>query len=225
MERYSPSVLLVQESYPPSEHLPNVDNVWSNSIWAPAVKSEKKLNWGSGVFLSGSSPTQLTIPDFDGWVVGAEVSNWPQSPTNSSVTRFFSVHAPSGFGSYQTAVNRILDFLLEYRNACDLVIGGDFNLTVSKRHKDEKKTTSNADLKIQARLRDEFGLINCWQYANPDRPLSQTLRWVSDKDVPYHCDGIFVPKEWAESLESCQVISGESWDGLSDHNPVVASFS
>jgi endonuclease/exonuclease/phosphatase family metal-dependent hydrolase len=68
-------------------------------------------------------------------------------------------------------------------------------------------------------------LINCWQHANPDMPLSQTLRWVSKKDVAYHCDGIFVLKEWTDHIVSCEVISGELWDGLSDHNPVMAEIA
>ena len=117
-----------------------------------------------------------------------------------------------------------MDCLLPFGDDAEIVIGGDFNLTVSERHEDEDKTTSNTDRKIQARLRNEFGLINCWQHANPNTPLPQTLRWVSKKDVPYHCDGIFVPKEWENSLTSCEVISGNMWDRLSDHNPVLADF-
>ena len=224
MDRYFPSVLLVQESYPPTEHLPEDDKVESNAIWAPAVNSNKSMKWGSGIYLPDCSPTQLEIAEFNGWVVGAEVENWPHSPSKSEVRRFFSVHAPSGFASYQKAVNAILDLLLEYRDGCEMVIGGDFNLSVSERHVDEEKTTSNADRKIQDRLNDEFGLINCWQHANPDTPLPQTLRWVKKPEIPYHCDGIFVPKEWADSLKSSDVISGELWDGLSDHNPVLAEF-
>ena len=127
-------------------------------------------------------------------------------------------------GSYQKVVNEMLDGLLAFRKDAEIVIGGDFNLTVSQRHTSEERTTSNADRKIQTRLRDEFGLINCWQHANPDVPLSQTLRWGSKKDVPYHCDGIFVPQAWTASLSNCEIISGESWDRLSDHNPVIADF-
>jgi exonuclease III len=224
IDRYSPSVLLVQESYPPSEHLPEDDKVESNAVWASAVNSNKSMKWGSGIYLPDCPPTPIEIPDFHGWVVGAEVENWPHSPAKSKKTRFFSIHAPGHKGSYQKAVNAILDLLLEYRDGCELVIGGDFNLSVSERQEDEEKTTSNADRKIQNRLRDEFGLVNCWQTANPDQPLPQTLRWVSKPEVPYHCDGIFVPKEWVAALKSSEVISGELWDGLSDHNPVMVEF-
>ena len=71
----------------------------------------------------------------------------------------------------------------------------------------------------------EFGLLNCWQTANPDQPLCQTLRWTGDRAIPYHCDGIFVPRSWKDRLKSCEVIAGDEWNRLSDHNPVVACFS
>jgi hypothetical protein len=59
INRYSPSVLLVQESYPPSEHLPEDDKVGSNAVWAPAVNSNKSMKWGSGIYLPDCSPTPI----------------------------------------------------------------------------------------------------------------------------------------------------------------------
>lgn len=78
---------------------------------------------------------------------------------------------------------------------------------------------------IHARLREEFGLINCWREANPGRPPAQTLRWSGNRTISYHCDGIFVPVQWRARLRSCAVLSGAEWDSLSDHNPVIATFS
>jgi hypothetical protein len=68
-------------------------------------------------------------------------------------------------------------------------------------------------------------MANCWQAANLDPPLHQTLRWTNDRTIPYHCDGIFVPMAWKDRLESCMVLSGDDWDRLSDHNPVLATFA
>lgn len=68
-------------------------------------------------------------------------------------------------------------------------------------------------------------LLNCWQEANPNQPLHQTLRWTGDRTIPYHCDGIFVPKAWKNRLQSCVVLTGEDWNRLSDHNPVAACFT
>ena len=114
--------------------------------------------------------------------------------------------------------------MLEFKNGADVVIGGDFNLVVSQRHQSEERETPGGARKIQARLRDEFGLLNCWQTANPNRPLPQTLRWSNQPDIPYHCDGIFVPVNWGDRLRSCEVISGKLWNSLSDHNPVFAEI-
>jgi exonuclease III len=227
IERYSPSVLLVQESFPPKEHLPAKphEETEACSVWAPAFNANGNRKWGSGAYIPNCSANPIRLPKFNGWVVGAEVEGWKDSPAKSKKTRFFSLHAPGHMGSYQKVVNEILNCLLAFREDAEIVIGGDFNLTVSERHSDEERTTSNADRKIQTRLKDEFGLINCWQHANPDTPLSQTLRWGSKKEVTYHCDGIFVPRTWASSLKSCEVVSGDLWDGLSDHNPVIAEFT
>ena len=75
-----------------------------------------------------------------------------------------------------------------------------------------------------ARFQREFGLMNCWQMAHPNQDLVQTLRWSNDKTKPFHCDGIFASAHWYRFLDGAEVISGEDWDRLSDHNPVVASF-
>jgi endonuclease/exonuclease/phosphatase family metal-dependent hydrolase len=111
-----------------------------------------------------------------------------------------------------------------YSGNGDTVIGGDFNIGVSERHRSEDRTTSEADRAIQSRIRDQFSLANCWQEANPDRPLAQTLRWSNSPEIPYHCDGLFVPRSWLPRLRACEVVSSPEWDVLSDHNPVVARF-
>lgn len=111
-----------------------------------------------------------------------------------------------------------------HRNGCELVIGGDFNLTVSERHQSEDRVTSSADRKIQQRLRDELNLVNCWQTTNADMPLAQTLRWDRDPKPAFNCDGIFVSPSLADRLESCTALAGDEWSTISDHNPIVAKF-
>jgi len=46
---------------------------------------------------------------------------------------------------------------------------------------------------------------------------------AQERQAPFHC-GIFVPASWSSRLKSCEVLSGPEWDGMSDHNPVVADF-
>jgi hypothetical protein len=161
------------------------------------------------------------VPGFRGWVVGAEVTGAAWQPDPDEPLSVFSVHAPSGRGSYAKVVNALLDKIRRLAKGRELVLGGDFNLTVGIGCQ-TGRPVRKASLAIQARLADEFGLVNCWQVMNPGRPLPQTLRWTSNPTVPYHCDGIFVPKAWASRLIACDVLAGGDWDRLSDHNPVIA---
>lgn len=138
--------------------------------------------------------------------------------------RLFSLHAPTGHGDYHKVVGKLLDMLWACRAGCEIVTGGDFNHDVSQRHPSEILTTEKPILAIQERLCGEFGLINFWQTMHPNMPLAQTLRWDKDREPAFHCDGIFVPASWVSRLVSCEVLSGEKWVRLSDHNPVVAEI-
>ncbi len=222
IEEYSVDLLLVQESYSHEEHLPPLlyPNAADQSVWE-AVGGNR---WGSGVFSQDGRLHRVRVPDFAGWVVGAEIRGaaWQKSLGESIYV--FSVHAPSRGQSYAKEVQRLLDELGRIAGRGQLVLGGDFNLSVS-RSTHSGRPVSKADLAIQARLADEFDLINCWQAANPDQPLPQTLRWTRDPTIPYHCDGLFVPKAWQSRLRTCTIVSGEQWNALSDHNPVVATFA
>ena len=214
-------LLLLQESYPHDAHLPPLlyPDIQGHSVWDMVQPN----SWGSGIFSKTGSLSQIPIPGFNGWVVGAELTgaSWQ---TRHERLMVFCVHAPDGLGSYAGQVNRILDEISLIGRGCDIIVGGDFNLTVSHWASSERKTKEK-DLAIQRRLTNEFELINCWQEANPEQQPPQTLRWSGDRTIPYHCDGIFVPKAWKPSLLSCDVLSGDEWNHLSDHNPVVAVFS
>jgi exonuclease III len=222
IEDFGVDLLLGQESYPHHEHLPPLmyPDAGKRSAWEMAEKN----GWGSAVFSRTGSVNPVAVPNFSGWVVGAEISgaSWQAGITDPILV--FSVHAPSKGEAYRKQVNRLLDEIRQVAGRREVVIGGDFNLTVSHWSGPERPTCKQ-DLAIQARLADEFGLVNCWQAANPDQPLCQTLRWTGDRTIPYHCDGIFVPRSWKDRLESCVVLAGDEWNRLSDHNPVVASFS
>lgn len=220
LEATDPDVLLAQEALHPSPSgRPLLEVTWSEQVvWCPAHG-----DWGSAVYVKSQQPRPLELPDYRGWVVGVELDNSPLS-VNGRPLRVFSLHAPTGQGNYPRVVGKILDMVQEQRDGCDVIIGGDFNLTVSRRHDSEERRNKPVNLAIQARLRDEFGLINCWQTMHPDLPLAQTLRWDTNPLPSYHCDGIFVPASWASRLVRCDVLTGERWLGLSDHNPIVAEF-
>lgn len=221
IEDHSVDLLLVQESYPAEEHLPPLlfPHAQEQSVWAEVSENR----WGSAVFSTSGSLTPVELPEFAGWVVGAEITgaDWMNGLCDSILV--FSVHVPSRGISYAKEVNCLLDEICQIAGQREIIIGGDFNLTVSNWSGSERPV-SRQDLAVQARLADQFGLLNCWQTANPDQPLEQTLRWSRDPTVPYHCDGIFVPRKWQDRLHSCVVLSGKEWNHLSDHNPVVACF-
>jgi endonuclease/exonuclease/phosphatase family metal-dependent hydrolase len=214
-------LLLVQESYPHHEHLPPLTypDAGKRSAWEMAQKN----GWGSGVFSRDGSVKPVAVPDFPGWVVGAEITGASWQAGVADPLLAFSVHAPSRGEAYWKQVNKLLDEIKKVAAGRDVVIGGDFNLTVGN-WPGPVRPTGKRDLAIQARLADEFGLLNCWPAANPHRPLCQTLRWTGNRATPYHCDGIFVPRSWQDRLRSCVVLAGGEWDRLSDHNPVVACF-
>lgn len=215
-------LLLVQESYAPARHdKPLIESARADrSVWN-AVPGR---TWGSGIFTSSGNLTEIPVEGFTGWCTAAVLSDsiWGLGEQPLLVV---SIHAPSIQGlSYARLVNQILDKLHALRGAHELILGGDFNLTVSARHPDEPQKLAKSDREIQVRLCEEFGLINCWQSANPNISLGQTLRWQTDPVPPFHCDGIFIPCSWKDRLETCEILDDDGWRVLSDHNPVIATI-
>jgi endonuclease/exonuclease/phosphatase family metal-dependent hydrolase len=221
LEEFRPDLFLVQETVAPEEHLPPI--LHGDLPHRVAWRSVQGRHWGSAVYVARGTARTIELPDFHGHVVGVEVIGVRRPGKGKRPLRAFSIHAPIR-GSYHRAMNQILDMIADHARDGDIVIGGDLNVTAGERHPLEARTTSVADRAILGRLGDEFGLANCWQEANPDKPLAQTLRWSNAPAVPYHCDGLFVPRSWLPSLHSCEVVASPDWDGRSDHNPIVARF-
>jgi endonuclease/exonuclease/phosphatase family metal-dependent hydrolase len=165
----------------------------------------------------------VTEPALKGWIAGGRIDEPVMGGGCGRPLAVFSVHAPTP-GPYDKNVNKILDYLIEVSVGCDLVVGGDFNVTTAVRHQREALENTPAERRIIERMRTEFGLINAWQVLHPNQDLPQTLRWTGNRAAPYHCDGLFIPLAWVRHLEFCEVIVGDEWSILSDHNPIVASF-
>jgi len=214
-----PDLLLAQECRPPQTS-PR-ERFRHNQHDAFAWQCAGSRNWGSGLFARSASLVPISIPDYEGWVVGGEIrdSSWSKRPL-----MVFSIHGPVGERGYIPTMQHILDRLAIFRDRAELVLGGDFNIAVGYRKPGEPVRIVRGERKILDRLSGEFDLISCWQAANPNRPLAQTLRWTGNPSMPYHCDGIFVPRSWLHRLRSCRVVRGARWTQLSDHNPVVATF-
>ena len=164
--------------------------------------------------------SRIAVAGFNGWVTGGELDRrcW----LTRRPLRVFSVHCPPGEHGYVRTMGKILDRIARLARDADLVLGGDFNVAAGSRGPDELVRFSAAERALLERVEQELGLIPCWRTMNPATPLAQTLRWTGNRTMPYHCDGIFVPARWRSRLVSCEVVAGEEWERLSDHNPVIA---
>ena len=223
-----PDLLFVQESRDPtlswlaalSEGAGTTSHPW---LWT-AVPDAR---WGSGLWARKGRLTPLPVPEaYTGRVVAAiaEGQEWPGVGVAPVVA--LSIHAPTRKGSsYIKEVGRILDFAGKLADGCQLVLAGDFNVAVGSRDAGQQMSNTHGEQALLQRLREELDLIPCWQTAHPGEPLARTLRWMRKSDsLPYHCDGVFMPRAWASALRSCEVPEGDDWCALSDHNPVVVTL-
>jgi exonuclease III len=217
---FAPDLVLAQECRAPRECPGETFRARASDtlLWQPI----DGRRWGSGLLCRLGATVPIRIPEFDGWIVGAEVQ--ASGLANGHPLRVFSIHGPAGQHGYIRTMHEILDRIAVLGAGCDLILGGDFNVVVGYRQPYEKLRVSRGERGILERLSNDFGLVSCWQAANPNRRLAQTLRWTADRSAPYHCDGIFVPSSWLDRLISCRVVRGSRWDALSDHNPVVTEF-
>lgn len=187
-------------------------------VWQP-VRSRP---WGSAIQVAHGRLEPISVSGFAGWVAGAR---WETQAADG--LGVFSVHVPHGEGGYASRMQHILDAIERAAHRAgvrEVVIGGDFNICIGARRHGGAPLRSR-ERALQTRLHDEFGLINVWDWLHPRCQPAQTLRWSGDASVPYHCDGLFVPRAWAASLCSCVVLSSQRWRERSDHNPVVATFA
>ncbi|HYP39174.1 MAG TPA: endonuclease/exonuclease/phosphatase family protein [Chloroflexia bacterium] len=222
----APDMLFVQESRDPVHSwLPALPNMRRECWLWSAVPGGR---WGSGLWVCDGCLTPLAVPEpYTGRVVAAVVEGRARPGTGMSPVVALSIHAPTRKGSsYVKEVGLILDFAAEVSSGCPLVLAGDFNVVVGLRQPGQRPSVTRGERDLLQRLREEFDLVPCWQTAHPGEPLARTLRWMRRSDsLPYHCDGIFVPATWASALQSCEVLEGEEWCALSDHNPVVATLA
>jgi hypothetical protein len=93
IENFRVDLLLVQESYPHGEHLPPLiyRDAGKRSVWEMAGKNP----WGSAVYSCTGSVRPVAIPNFSGWVVGAEIRGAAWQSRTSDPLLVFSIHAPS----------------------------------------------------------------------------------------------------------------------------------
>jgi len=103
----------------------------------------------------------------------------------------------------------------------NVVIGGDLNISVQFDEKYGKKGRYTHAHKICFERIEDFGLVN--SFKSFYNGYVQTLRHRNSQ-IPWQNDYLFVSRNLAVSLKSCNVIN-ENYDRriikFSDHNPVI----
>jgi len=217
-------ILLLQELRPP-ESWPalNLEPNYAEQFYWTRMNN----NGGSAVYLKEGQGRRIDVPGCRGWAVGVELDQTHPANFQDKPLQVFSVHIADK--PYLDIAMKVLTAIENLAGTQNLVIGGDFNLTMGVQGADRGGlVTSDAERQIIDFMRRRLGLMSAWQAANPNTQLDQTLCWNRDKSIAYHCDGIFVPASWYRYLDWCKVLPGEPgkpWLTLSDHNPVVASFT
>lgn len=110
-----------------------------------------KCGWGSAVYSGSGSIESISAPCF----AGAEVRGAAWQIGFAEPLLAFSVHAPSRGESYANRVDKLLDAIRRIARDRELVLGGDFNLTISWGTGRDRPTTKR-DRAIQSRLTEEL---------------------------------------------------------------------
>lgn len=207
-----PDIAMVQETRDPSRYIDDLLDPLdvTSTFWIGASHGK----WGSALSVRQGmlEPHPLSGPTW--WAAGGIVRG------DGPELLACSVHlAPIG-GSYVRSAHAFLDALAAVGHRGEVVIGGDWNLTIGQRQPGETSKNSKAELTLIDRLRDEFALESAWSMTYPTSHLPQTLRWSADPVSPYHCDGILIPMAWKERVTHVGIGRNQDWRAYSDHNPV-----
>jgi hypothetical protein len=211
----------------------DVDLVFLQEVREPRVRATAiwravpGRRWGSALVARGARLAPISLRGYDGWVVGGRVER--RRERRSAPPMFaFSVHVPSPSAqrprkSYAREAAIIAARLrrIAGRDAT-LILGGDFNIAMGRRTKDDVVPMSTAEHRaLDAIEAAPIQLTSLWQACNRGASLRQTLRWMKNPGTPYHCDGFFVPHALVEGAV-CDVLDSADIRSRSDHNPVVA---
>lgn len=222
ISEFQPDFICAQESFHPSKYLSTDEYAKFKGCIHHNVHHGK---WGSAILSRNHEleEVSLSLPEFEGWVIGARVHDFPLGDTRSTIL-LFSIHAPSP-GPYEPRVNRLIDAISSQWSNTPMMVAGDFNLTTAIRRDTETLKNTPGEIKILRRMQSELGIRNAWQYLHPDSELPQTLRWNNKPLEAYHCDGVFVSDSLTPHLNGAEVINHGAWKQLSDHNPILVSFA
>ena len=225
ISEFSPDIVFAQESRHPRSYFDTKAFAeFKDCIHANVPTHEQ---WGSAILSRHHRLIQVSLsqPEYAGWVVGAMVPDFAIGGKTQSVL-LFSIHAPTLPGrSYEGHIERILGEIASRWRDTPMVIAGDFNLTTAiSRPQSALGENTEGELRLLKMLRGDLSLVNAWQHLHPDEDLPQTLRWSSDKSIPFHCDAIFLNTNHLPQLVHASVESDGDWGTMSDHNPILVTL-
>jgi endonuclease/exonuclease/phosphatase family metal-dependent hydrolase len=208
-----PDFALVQETREPREFPPDLlhDEVLDRAGWTSAAHGK----WSSALWARDGIRNALNLSGASWWTIGDVISS------SLGELLLCCVHLAPLDGSYEASARAAIEAASQAAEGRPMIVGGAWNLTVSERASSDSRVTPKRDRELLRHLRDSHGLASAWSIAHPEQDLPHTLRWSSNKEIPYHCDGFFVPVSWASRVRSVEVLTSASWTALSDHNPVV----
>ncbi|MBK9160027.1 MAG: endonuclease/exonuclease/phosphatase family protein [Nitrosomonadales bacterium] len=218
---FLPDFICAQESWHPTKYFsPDEFSQFKGCIHANVYHGK----WGSAILSRKHKLEEisLSLPEFDGWVVGAKIPDMVIGDAAQPVL-LFSIHAPSP-GPYEPRVIRMIEAIAQQWSDAPIIIAGDFNVTTAIRKESESMKNTPGEIKILNRLKDDLGLLNAWQHLHPQDELPQTLRWSNKPSDKFHCDAVFVSSNLVPYLSSAEVIGTGNWATMSDHNPLIVTL-
>ncbi len=205
--KLQPDIAFIQESKRPDKTLSD------SYLWSVSNENQGVAAFGFNDYrvepceiLDGTPPTVLPF-----FITG---------PVRIFVLGIWAMNYPT----YVSFIWNCLDLYKDVIRANTSIILGDLN---SHSILDRNIETYNHAALVQ-RLASEFDLISSYHenlnILHGDE-RHQTLYWRYEESKPYHIDYCFVPKVWSESIVDVKIGDYRSFEGVSDHRPIIVDIS
>jgi endonuclease/exonuclease/phosphatase family metal-dependent hydrolase len=184
----------------------------------------------TNVLWAGENPRQgVAVVAGEGWRVkrietGTEPPRWVVPFRVSGPVDFtlVAVWILPTRGSYVRTMLHGIEALRDLISSGPAVVIGDYNANPVF---DAKRARLNYAA-IESLLGD-LGLASAYHAFHAERAGEEsraTYYHMWRRDLAYHLDYCFVPRDWLPSVTAVEVGSFEEWEGRSDHRPVIVDL-
>lgn len=227
IDELHPDIALVQEARPPTNF-----SFDSRLLWHQILD---RGDWGSGIYSKNYPLREIDFENsYPGSLVGAEIK-LPNGEMMAVFSLYGKLDRKNGdkTGYATTSVHKMISELTwiligspSFKGLNkNLVIGGDFNISVQCDIDQQKKSDGgyrNAHRLLFERICD-FGLHSVFDWSGKDG-FKQTLRHTTSKE-PWQNDYIFLSQRLNEKkMREPEVHLNEKICELSDHNPIIVDI-